>query len=250
MFISMKDILVSIITVCYNSEKTIEKTIQSVLNQTYKNIEYIVVDGKSTDSTLEIVKKYQPLFQGRMTIISEPDTGIYDAMNKGIRSARGELIGIINSDDWYEYDAVQNMVSAMKEEKYQILYGMVRIIENDVEIKVEMQKHENLLEEMLAHPTCFVTRKTYMDFGMFDTKYRSCADHDFMLKMRKHSEIKFVPVYKIIASFSKGIGMSAQATSMMEAFGMLKEHGIITVKQYRLIKLSYLVKKILKFGRK
>lgn len=245
----MRNICVSIITVCYNSEKTIERTIQSVLNQTYKNIEYIVVDGKSTDSTLEIIKKYQPIFQEKMKVISEPDEGIYYAMNKGIEYAKGELIGIINSDDYYEPDAVENMVNAMTDNSYQILYGMVRIIENGVETKIEMQKHENLSEEMLAHPTCFVTKKLYRDFGMFDTKYRSCADHDFMLRMRKHTEIVFVPVYKIIASFSKGIGMSAQGSSMMEAFGMLKEHEIISEKQYRLIKLSYHIKKILKFGK-
>lgn len=246
----MRDILVSIITVCFNSEKTIEKTIESVLHQTYQNLEYIIVDGKSTDHTLEIVEKYRHQFQGRMKVISEPDQGIYDAMNKGIRFASGELIGIINSDDYYEVDAIENMVSAMNDEKYQILYGMLRIFNNGVETKVVMPKHENLANEMIAHPTCFVTKNVYTDFGMFATKYRSCADHDFMLRMKKHSEICFIPVYKIIAAFSEGLGMSAQGDSMMEAFGMLKEHGIISEKEYQSISLSYRVKKLLKFGRK
>ena len=100
----------SIITVSYNSSKTIEKTINSVLSQTYKDVEYIIVDGASSDGTVEIIKEYEPLFEGRMKWISEPDNGIYFAMNKGIQMAKGELIGIINSDDWYENDAVEKIV--------------------------------------------------------------------------------------------------------------------------------------------
>ena len=242
----MRDILVSIITVCFNSEKTIEKTIESVLYQTYQNLEYIIVDGKSTDHTLEIVEKYRPQFQGRMKVISESDQGIYDAMNKGIRFASGELIGIINSDDHYELDAVEQIVSAMTQDPYQIIYGMVREVREDVEIRISMPKHENLTEEMIAHPTCFVTAKVYKDFGMFDLKYKSSADHDFMLRMRKHQEIVFVPVYKILATFAYGTGMSAQSSSVIEAIGMLTTHGIISKKRYYMILVSYKIKKVLK----
>lgn len=245
----MKNIRVSIITPCFNSEATIERTMKSVLHQTYENIEYLIIDGSSTDRTMDIVRKYQPLFGNRMKVISEPDEGIYDAMNKGIRNASGDLIGIINSDDYYETDAVENIVSAMTENEYQILYGMMRILNGDIETKVTMPKHENLEEEMIAHPTCFVTRKVYQDFGMFDTKYRSCADHDFMLRMREHPEVSFVPVYKIIAAFTEGTGMSSKGSSMMEAFGMLRDHGIMSEKQYRSVSASYRLKKLLKFGR-
>lgn len=242
----MKNICVSIITVCFNSEKTIERTIKSVLEQTYKNLEYIIVDGKSTDKTLEIVKKYRPLFKGRMKVISEPDQGIYDAMNKGICNASGELIGIINSDDYYETDTVENVVAAMKDEDYQILYGMLRVIKENEDTRViVMPKHENLENEMLAHPTCFVTKKVYSDFGMYDIKYRSCADHDFMLRMRKHSEVVFIPVYKLLANFTEGTGMSAQESSILEALGMLAEHGIISKTRYRLILMKNRLKKLL-----
>ena len=242
----MKNICVSIITVCFNSEKTIERTIKSVLEQTYKNLEYIIVDGKSTDKTLEIVKKYRPLFKGRMKVISEPDQGIYDAMNKGICNASGELIGIINSDDYYETDTVENVVAAMKDEDYQILYGMLRVIKENEDTRViVMPKHENLENEMLAHPTCFVTKKVYSDFGMYDIKYRSCADHDFMLRMRKHSEVVFIPVYKLLANFTEGTGMSAQESSILEALGMLAEHGIISKTRYRLMLMKNRCKKIL-----
>lgn len=242
----MKNICVSIITVCFNSETTIERTIKSVLEQTYKNLEYIIVDGKSTDKTLEIVEKYRPLFKGRMKVISEPDQGIYDAMNKGICNASGELIGIINSDDYYETDTVENVVAAMKDEDYQILYGMLRVIKENEDTRViVMPKHENLENEMLAHPTCFVTKKVYSDFGMYDIKYRSCADHDFMLRMRKHSEVVFIPVYKLLANFTEGTGMSAQESSILEALGMLAEHGIISKTRYRLMLMKNRCKKIL-----
>ena len=99
--------LISIITVSYNAVKTIEDTITSVLNQTYSNIEYIIIDGASTDGTLEVIKKYQDDIS---IIVSEPDKGIYDAMNKGIERANGELIGIINADDWYEANAVERSI--------------------------------------------------------------------------------------------------------------------------------------------
>ncbi len=93
---------VSIVTPCLNSEKTIRDTIESVLYQTYKNIEYIIVDGSSTDNTVKIIKEYLPKFHGRMKFVSEKDNGIYNAMNKGIKMSSGNIIGIINSDDYYE----------------------------------------------------------------------------------------------------------------------------------------------------
>ena len=98
----------SIITICYNSSATIERTIKSVLAQTFTDYEYIIVDGGSKDSTLDIVKKYEPLFDGRMKWKSEPDKGIYDAMNKGISRSSGTIIGIVNSDDWLEADALES----------------------------------------------------------------------------------------------------------------------------------------------
>ena len=92
---------ISLITITYNSEITLSDTIQSVLNQTYPNIEYIIVDGASKDNTVSIIKEYEPLFKGSMKWISEPDKGLYDAMNKGIRMATGDIVGILNSDDYF-----------------------------------------------------------------------------------------------------------------------------------------------------
>ena len=114
--------LVTILTVSYNAEKTIQRTIESVLNQTYQNIEYIIIDGKSKDKTVEVAKRYQKVFDDtpgrRLIIISEPDEGMYDGLNKGARIAHGELIGQINADDWYESDAVETMAGLYKIKKY------------------------------------------------------------------------------------------------------------------------------------
>ena len=217
-----------------------------MLNQTYSNFEYIIVDGKSTDRTLEIIEKYRSKFGGRIKIISEPDAGIYDAMNKGIKIASGSLIGIINSDDYYENDAIENIVQSMTLSPYQILYGMLRMMNETIETMIIMPKHENLQHTMIAHPTCFVTKQVYDDFGTFDLKYKSCADYDFMLRMTKYKEIDFVPVYKIIASFSEGTGISAQESSMLETMKMLENHGLIEKQSYYFALFNYYVKKWLK----
>ena len=101
---------ISIITVCLNSVKTIRDAIESLLQQTYQNFEYIIVDGESVDGTLDIIKEYECIFGNRMKLISERDHGIYDAMNKGIEIASGDIIGILNSDDWYEKDVYKRQV--------------------------------------------------------------------------------------------------------------------------------------------
>ena len=143
---------VSIITVCYNSAATIRRTIESVLHQTYTDIEYIIVDGMSNDGTLEIINEFQDIFENRIKLISEPDRGIYDAMNKGIRIATGALIGILNSDDFYESAAVEHMVYSMTEEKYQILYGFMRTVKNGDEYTIGRSSHKFLREGMIGHP--------------------------------------------------------------------------------------------------
>ena len=229
----MSDILVSIITVCYNSEKTIERTILSVLNQTYKNIEYIIVDGRSKDHTLDIVKKYKTNFGNRLKIISEKDNGIYDAMNKGIRNASGQLVGIINSDDYYENTAVEHMVSAMRDAPYQILYGLLRKTRDGIENQVVMTKHENLTNVMIPHPTCFITKKLYVDLGMYNTDYKSCADYDFMLTMKDYPEVHFIPVYQVIATFEEGKGMK-------------KKRKLINNKQYLVGNVKIVLKSLIR----
>ena len=158
---------VSIITPCLNSARTIQKTIESVLHQTYKDIEYIVVDGGSTDGTLSIIQEYIPKFQGRLKYVSGPDRGIYDAMNKGIRMSHGNVIGIINSDDFYEENAIDNIVTHMSNGKHQMIYGYCRTINNGHFGCIWRRHHQNLPQVVIPHPTCFVTRDVYQEFGLF-----------------------------------------------------------------------------------
>ena len=170
--------LFSIVTVCYNSEKTIETTIKSILNQTCQDYEYWIIDGKSTDRTVQIIQQYEPLFQGKLKWISEMDQGIYDAMNKGIDHSSGEIIGILNSDDYYEKDALEKIAKVYHGEPYCIVYGMIRTIRDGKEVMVYLKNHELLEEDMIAHPACFITKKLYDKFGKYSLDYPYSADYE------------------------------------------------------------------------
>ncbi|HBV81987.1 MAG TPA: glycosyltransferase [Lachnospiraceae bacterium] len=220
--------LVSIITPCLNSKKTIRNTIESVMKQSYKNIQYIIVDGGSTDGTLEIIKEYLPKFHGRMKIISEKDNGIYDAMNKGLRMTMGVLIGIINSDDFYELDAVETVVRNMTDDKYQVLYGYCKLINRNCGTIVWKDRHENLAKGMIPHPTCFVTRKVYCDFGMFLTTFKIASDYELMLRYYKTRKVTFIQVKQIIATFRFGGASSASKCEKRESAVIKYYHGIIS----------------------
>lgn len=219
--------IVTVVTVCYNSEATIERTIESVLNQTYANIEYIIVDGLSDDKTMNIVQKYQKQFGKRLLVVSETDSGIYDAMNKGIARASGNIIGILNSDDYYEKDAVEKIVNAWDGEGMQIIYGFMRTWKAGKEYSVSMLSHQFLHEQMIWHPACFVTKDVYEIIGMFDTQYKSVADYDFMLRAYDSKKIRFTPVYSVIANFSDG-GMSESGKGYLEGLKYRRDRGLLS----------------------
>lgn len=200
----MKKPKVSIITPCLNSEATIRQTIESVLNQTYSNIEYIVTDGRSEDKTVSILREYSRISGGRLQYISERDNGIYSAMNKGIRLSSGTLIGIINSDDFYEADAVEKAVDQMTASEYQVIYGYCRLIENNRMTGILKKKHTNLAKEMIPHPTCFLTRAIYRDFGLFLTTFRIAGDYELMLRLYQSGKVTFTQIKEIIANFRIG----------------------------------------------
>ena len=180
--------LVSIITVTLNSEKTIRDTIESVVNQTYKNIEYIIIDGCSSDKTLEIVNEYKGFIS---KIISEPDSGIYDAMNKGVALSKGEIIGIINSDDYYLPDSIQKVVEySIQNPKIDVFHGNITKMDflNGTEyvskpcLNFEELKYKNIIR----HPATFVRKETYERFGLFSKKYRIAGDRELMLRIYTH----------------------------------------------------------------
>lgn len=236
---------VSIITVSYNSGITIEKTLKSVLKQTYKNIEYFIIDGLSCDNTVSIVNKYVPLFQGRIKVISEPDSGIYEAMNKGIALSTGDVVGIINSNDFYEEDAVENIMKNYCDDiKYQVIYGMQRTLECGLERDILFYNHRFLNKQMITHSTCFVTRKIYEDFGHYRTDYKSASDYEFMLRIKNNPEVHFKPVYKVISNFSTG-GISSTYIGDIESAKIRKTLKFISQKEYLILLGKAYIKKIL-----
>lgn len=198
--------MVSIITVCLNSENTIEKTITSVLEQTYENIEYIIVDGQSSDRTLDIIKKYETKIA---KVVSEPDEGLYYAMNKGIAMATGEYIGIINSDDWYETYTVEEVVSCFKKTNADLVYGDIQVVEDGEPRLISINRHEDMRMVLsIPHPTMFVKKEMYDLYGKFDTQYKIAADLDLVLRLY-YNGIHFECIKKVLASFRKG-GLSTR----------------------------------------
>ncbi len=242
-----EQVMFSIITPCFNSEKTIKRTLESVLNQTCQDYEYIIIDGGSTDKTLNIIKSYKPFFKEKLKVVSEKDDGIYDAMNKGIYRAQGEIIGIINSDDYYENNALENILQYYdKKKKYQILYGMMRIINaEEQELSIVFYHHRNLNNQIINHPSSFVTSKLYKELGTYNTDYKSVSDYDFMLKMAQNEKVVFTPVYNIIANFTKG-GISGSYIGIQETNSVKYKYKLISGRNYWLTRVKNFMKYIMK----
>ena len=172
---------ISIITAVHNGAATIENTIQSVINQSYDNIEYIVIDACSDDGTQNIVQHHIDQID---RCICEPDEGIYDAFNKGVLMSSGDIIGIINSDDWYEPDAINKVVRCFINSDADIVYGNCnRIIDNKTAGKLPVRNLRFLIWDMcIPHPAVFVKKNVYERIGLFDKKYKIAADYDFILR--------------------------------------------------------------------
>ncbi len=197
--------LTSIITVCYNSEKTIGRTIESVLNQTVSEIEYLIVDGNSTDRTLEIAESYRQALEEKGIVYrvdSEPDEGIYNAMNKGIRRATGEIVGIINSDDWYEKDAVETMVRVFRETRCDVAFADLRMVRTSGKTfikKARVRAYTTSLD--WNHPTQFVRRTVYEKYPYRERDISD--DMDFYFRVKKDG-YRIVAVPKVLANFQMG----------------------------------------------
>lgn len=186
---------VSIITVCKNSETTIRQTIESVLHQTYRNIEYIIIDGRSTDQTTEIIEEYRTVSEGRLQYISERDHGIYDAMNKGISLATGDIVGIINSDDWYEQNAIEKVAQYFKDTDAEAVYGEIWLTDQNGE-----RKYHTWHSTFPPHPSTFIKREIYQNHGVFDLQYRIASDRDLLLRFMIEG-VRFRHIDAILANF-------------------------------------------------
>lgn len=231
--------LVSIITVVFNGEKYIEQTIKSVISQTYKNIEYIIIDGGSNDDTVNIVNKYRNYISN---FVSEQDDGIYDAMNKGVKLSNGEWIGIVNSDDWLELDAVETVVRESKLDT-DIMYGFLRIVKNENEAQIIRNSHLYLNEKMIQHPATFIKNTAYKRVGLYNTRFKYSADYDFMLRAQSNNLV-FQQVNSVISNFRVD-GASSTVAAMIDTLNVLTKNDIkVSFKKWLYVRILWLKSKI------
>lgn len=228
---------VSIITVVRNNQATIAHAINSVLNQDYYSIEYIVVDGSSTDATAEIIKSYGNRIS---RFISEPDQGIYDAMNKGLKVATGDIIGLLNSDDFYENtNVISRIVQEFNFNKVDLVFGdIVFVNPQNVQQIIRYYSSANFHPEqfswgwMPAHPSCFLKRKVYEKYGYFRTDYQLASDYELLLRFMKIHQISYSYLPNILVRMRPGgasnKNFSCRWISNREILKACTEHGIHT----------------------
>lgn len=232
---------ISLITVTYNSAKTVTDTINSVLMQKYKNYEYIIVDGGSQDNTIDIIKNFESKFNGKMRWISERDKGIYDAMNKGIRMSTGDIVGIINSDDFYYRDDIFQIIndSFNKNPEAQAIYGDVRFVrpENlNHTIRYYSSKrfkpYKFRLGFMPAHPSFFTYKENFEKYGYYKYDYYIAADFELLTRFLYSNNLKtkYIPVdfLKMRTGGRSTNGLKATYILNKEIVRACKENGIWT----------------------
>lgn len=202
---------VSIITATYNSVNTLEPCLNSVLNQTYQNIEYIIIDGDSKDKTVELIKSKAELYKN-VIWISEKDKGIYDALNKGIAKATGDIVGFVHSDDFLSDNTIiASIVDCFHTTSVDGVYGDLHYVTKDNTKKIVRNWVSNpfnhkLLKQgwMPPHPTLYLKKSIYDAYGGFDLNFKIAADYDFILRIFKQSQLKFRYLPKTIVKMRVG----------------------------------------------
>lgn len=207
--------IISIVTVCYNSANTIEQTLRSVIGQDHPNIEYIVIDGGSTDGTQEIIERFK---RGIALYISEPDQGIYDAMNKGIQRATGDVVGLLNADDLYANSSVLSKVAkAFEDVTVEACYGdLIYFADREPGRVVRYWKAGEFKQGLFSkgwnppHPTFFVRRAHYQRLGVFDTAYAMGNDVELMMRFLEKHRLKTAYIPELLVKMRLG-GVSNRA---------------------------------------
>ena len=218
---------ISIITVCYNSEKTIRDTIESVLSQTYGDYEYLIIDGKSSDSTLDIINSFR---DKRIKLISENDKGLYDAMNKGIMMSTGDVIGIVNSDDVLYDENVFQKIADNYHDGTEILYGNIKYYNEDFS-KVVRDYISGIGKDPSwcpAHPSMYVRREVFERIGMYDLQYKINADYDFMVRCNINKvKYQYLNIYFVKMRYG-GVsnGFEGYRKNFIECYKVLKNNNV------------------------
>jgi glycosyltransferase involved in cell wall biosynthesis len=203
----VEELKISLITVTYNSESTIKRCIESVIRQNYNNLEYIVIDGKSNDNTIKIIDNYK---NNISCLISEPDNGIYEAMNKGIALASGHIVGTINSDDFFADDEILNSVAqAFIQQNADILYGNLNYINPAGKVirKWNSGEYKNGMFNwgwMPPHPSFYCKKQLFDQFGLYDLKYGTAADYELMVRFMHSNKVGGYYLNKIMVNMITG----------------------------------------------
>jgi glycosyltransferase involved in cell wall biosynthesis len=206
----VQDIRVSLITVTYNAESTIERCIKSVIAQNHQNTEYIVIDGASTDNTLQIIQQYKTQIN---IIVSEPDKGMYDALNKGIKLATGDIIGILNADDYFSGNEILSDVAGVfSDPEIDIMYGNLDFVHPNETIvrKWRTKAYQKGMFSwgwMPAHPTFYCRRSLFNSLGFYSLEYGTAADYELMLRFMHHTKAGVYFLDKVMVKMQRG-GMS------------------------------------------
>lgn len=254
---------ISVVTATWNSGKTVKDTIESVLHQTYKDIEHIVKDGGSKDNTMAICMDYlnrvystddtHDSVMKTMKIVSEKDSGIYDAMNKGVMMASGEIIGILNSDDFYTSDDVLQKVAEEFEKcpELEAVYGDIHFVKPEDLTKCTRYYSSKSFRPWLlrfgfmpAHPSFYVRREVYEKYGLYDLQFRTSSDFDWMVRLfaKHHIRAKYLPMDFVTMrdGGESTAGMEAKRKVNNDIMGSLRKHGIFTCGAFKYVR--YIVK--------
>lgn len=235
-----ENIKISIITVCLNSETLIEQTIQSVIFQTYKNIEYLIIDGESSDRTIEIIQKYKTNIS---IIVSEKDKGIYDAMNKGVRLATGDLIYFLNSGDYLcEKNVLEKIVTRINNIKsYDIIYGDILYYDND-NTDLFSGYRSDIIETMVKginHQSIFAQKHVFEKYGDFNTNYKIYADFDWLLRLLMKYNVKTIYIDIPVAYYLRGGISETNLQYLFERYDIVRKY----INSVQLLKLILLYPK-------
>lgn len=230
--------LISIITIVKNNP-SLSRTLQSVKSQTYCNVEHIIIDGKSTDGTIAMIKANE---QHIDYWCSEADAGIYHAMNKGIKLAKGDVIGILNAGDTYEPHTCAVIANAYQP-GFRLFHSLTRFWKDDKCIEVCGTTVHQLNKSMISHPGSFINKIVYEQFGGYDESYKSAADYDYFIKLSQLKAVSFHFLEEILANFYVG-GMSFSKQSALETYKIQYKYGFINWKGYwfKRAVLKFLVK--------